>query len=117
MERSTLIEKQTGRRPLARLRVGVFALHTLAMALVIIFSFAEVSEAACTGSSPRWTSTPDYASLSSCVSVAARNDTINVSAGNVVWNTNILMLSRGIKLLGAGRDVLTITSTTQNGII
>jgi hypothetical protein len=67
---------------------------------------------ACTGSSPTWTSTPDSASITTCLNNASRNDTINVSAGSATWSTGTLCpdgvttaalcISKGVKLVGAG---------------
>ena len=56
--------------------------------------------AACTGSSPTWTSTPDQTSVSSCISRASVGDTINVSAGSATWSG--FTISKAIILQGAG---------------
>jgi hypothetical protein len=69
----------------------------------IIFLFLPVlSHAQCTGSSPTWTSTPDQASLSACVSKAVAGDTINVSAGTATWSTAGIATSKAISIVGAG---------------
>jgi len=83
---------------------------TLTLVLFLIFSSAGVIEAACTGSSPSWTSTPDDTSINSCVSSASRGDTINVTAGGgtVAW-ANALSLTRGVSLIGPGRDRLIVS--------
>jgi hypothetical protein len=91
------------------------AMPILAMALfIMIFSFVEVIEAACTGSSPTWTSTPDFASVNSCVSSASRGDMINVTAGvgTVTW-TSTLNLTKGVSLIGPGRDSLVVTNPSS----
>lgn len=69
-----------------------------------------LAEAACTGSSPTWTSTPDNTSIASCVSSASRGDTINVTAGDgtETW-TAAITLTKGVSLLGPGRDALEVT--------
>lgn len=74
--------------------------------------------AACTGSSPTWTATPDYSSVSSCVSSASRGDTINVTAGDGTesWS-NALSLTKGVHLQGPGRDNLTISRSNTLIII
>ena len=72
--------------------------------------------AACTGSSPTWTATPDYASVSSCVSQATTSDTVNVSAGSQTW-TSTLTITKGINLIGAGIGNTVITNSVVNGWI
>jgi len=69
------------------------------------------AEAACTGASPTWTSTPDYVSIGSCVGSAAPGDTIQVTPGNGMeaWPGPI-SLTRGVSLIGPGSDKLTVTS-------
>ena len=84
--------------------------HAL-LILIFIVGSAAASEAACTGSSPTWTSTPDYTSVAACVAGITRGDTINVTAGSgtAVWSSH-LSLTTGVRLVGPGRDSLTITS-------
>ena len=62
------------------------------------------------GSSPTWTTTPDYTSVAACIAAADPEDTINVSAGDgtETWNSQ-LTITRGINLIGPGADSLTIT--------
>lgn len=79
--------------------------------LGIFFGLASNVQAACTGASPIWTATPDYASVNSCVSQSVNGDTINVSAGNVTWS-NTLLISKEIILRGAGRGLTIITDET-----
>lgn len=82
----------------------------LLLALFMIFSFAQVTQAACTGSSPSWISTPDDASIRSCVSSASRRDTITVTAGSgtASWGSAVT-LTRGISLIGPGRNSLEVS--------
>jgi hypothetical protein len=70
---------------------------------------AEPTEAACTGSSPNWSATPDFASVNSCVSNAVTGDTVTVSAGSATW-TSTLKINKAIVLRGAGINQTTITS-------
>lgn len=72
-------------------------------ALIFLFLPA-LSHAQCTGASPTWNSTPDQASLSSCVSKASAGDTINVSAGTVTWSTAGIATSKAISIIGAGAN-------------
>lgn len=67
-----------------------------------------VAEAACTGSSPTWTSTPDRTSVGSCVTSASAGDTINVDAGTATWSST-LTISKNISLIGAGIGNTVIT--------
>lgn len=76
-------------------------------------SGSSVTTAACTGSSPTWTSTPDQASVASCISSAASGDTINVSAGSATWSTKVT-LDKSISLIGAGVGRTVITDGVSN---
>lgn len=78
--------------------------------LILMFLCCPSAWAACTGSSPTWTSTPDFASVNTCLTNASRNDTVNVSAGSATW-ASTLNIMRGVKLLGAGRGITVITSS------
>ena len=84
-------------------------MRTLALVLLGLFLAVDV-EAACTGSSPTWTSTPDQVSVASCVSSATRGDTINVSAGSATWSS-LSTITKGVTLQGVG----TPTITAANG--
>jgi len=64
-----------------------------------LFSYSE-AQAACSGSSPTWSSTIDQASIASCLSQSSAGDTINVSAGTASWSGGISL--NGRKLVGAG---------------
>ncbi len=72
--------------------------------------------AACTGSTPNWNTTPDYASLNRCVSKAKAEDTIYVSAGNgmEIWKST-LTITKGVNLIGPGVDSLTIKNEIGRG--
>ncbi len=73
---------------------------------------------ACTGSSPNWTTTPDYSSVNTCVQGATENDTITVTAGDgsETWSS-VLNIPRNINLVGPGRDSLIITIGTSTAMI
>lgn len=64
----------------------------------------------CTGASPNWTTSPDYMSVSSCISKARPGDTINVLNGEATW-ASTLELPFGIRLMGAGIGQTIITSS------
>lgn len=83
----------------------------LILAGFILLGCTGMAEAACTGSSPTRTALNNtFAEVDNCVSVAARGDTINVPAGGgtATWTGSTLTLTKGVKLLGPGRDNLVI---------
>jgi hypothetical protein len=63
------------------------------------------AQVGCTGSSPKWASSADYASVNTCVSGATAGDTITVS-GNATW-TSTLTFTRGVNLVGSGTPIIT----------
>ena len=67
------------------------------------------ANAACTGSSPNWTSTIDRASVATCVSNAIDGDTITVGAGDdsTTW-TSTVVVNKSITIKGQGIGVSTI---------
>lgn len=58
--------------------------------------------AACTGSSPTWTTTPDQASVQSCLTAASRGDTVNILAGDVTWDSTV-SFTKALSIIGAGK--------------
>lgn len=83
--------------------------------LSILFAAVEAS-AACTGASPTWTTTPDRASVQTCVSGASNGDTVNVTAGDgsETWATQV-SITKGISLIGPGDTNLTIVDGMTTG--
>jgi hypothetical protein len=74
---------------------------------------ASNATAACTGSSPTWTSTPDLTSINTCISNATSGDTINVTAGSgtVTWASSPNFDSaKAINLIGPGAANLKVTT-------
>jgi hypothetical protein len=67
--------------------------------ILTIALFANIANATCTGKSPIWTTTPDYESVSSCVSGASSGDTINVADGDATWSSQIA-ITKGMTLKG-----------------
>jgi len=80
--------------------------------ILLLLLIPSIIYAACTGSSPTWTSTPDYTSVDSCVSGATAGDTINVTAGDGTedWGTT-LTVTKGVSLIGPGKTNLIIKNT------
>lgn len=72
-------------------------------ALVCIF-MGNNAFAACTGSSPEWTSTADYNSVRSCVVKARMGDTITIS-GNATW-IKTLAVTKGLTFIGSGNPTI-----------
>ena len=86
------------------------------LVLGVVLVWASSSEASCTGSSPTWTSTPDLASVSTCVTNAVTGDTINVNAGSATW-TSTLSITKQISIIGAGIGNTVITNNAPNYLI
>lgn len=74
--------------------------------LLAILLLPGLAQAACTGSSPTWTT--DVAALQSCLNGASRQDTINVVDSGVQTISSTISITKGVTLLGPGRDTLTI---------
>src|ERR1043166_6041356 len=71
-----------------------------------------VGWAACTGSSPNWTSSIDRASVAQCVTNAQAGDTINVAAGTATWSPSI-NVNKSVALIGAGIGNSVITGIAE----
>ena len=84
---------------------------------VILVLFPYSAWAACTGSSPTWSSTPDYASMASCMSSATAGDTINVSGGSQENWDSTLVISKGVHIAGAGTGSTLIGCGTADPLI
>ena len=72
-----------------------------------------MASASCTGASPTWTTTPDQASVQTCINNASNGDTVNVSAGSASWTS--VTLSKDITLNGAGQGVTSGLPITAAG--
>jgi hypothetical protein len=66
--------------------------------------------AACTGSSLNLSSTPDEASVTTCVNNASNGATITVSAGSATWSDNIQISNKSITINGAGAGATIIAN-------
>ena len=75
-------------------------------------AFPVASHAGCVANGANWISTPDYASVSQCVSNADAGDTITVSAGSATWSTQ-LSISKRITLQGNGIGKTVISAGTS----
>jgi hypothetical protein len=62
----------------------------------------------CTGSDPTWTSTPDRASVASCVTSAASGSTVNVTSGSASWSSSITIHNKSLNIIGGNGGTTTI---------
>jgi hypothetical protein len=88
--------------------------NLIASLMVVSIFITGNALAACTGSSPTWTTTPDYASVNSCVSQAIAGDTINVSAGSATWSSSITV-NKPVSIIGAGKTNTVLTASGAMG--
>src|SRR5262245_13662559 len=70
-----------------------------------VLAFPALAWAQCTGASPTWTSTPDYASASQCVAQATPGDKVILLPGSAAY-TQTLLLDKAITLDGMGAVAL-----------
>lgn len=71
------------------------------MLVVLLLMIPSMLYAACTGSSPTWSTTPDYASVNTCVKNASAGDTINFIQGTATW-TNTISIEKALTINGNG---------------
>jgi len=85
----------------------------LAVAGLVVLLGSKAFGQGCTGSSPTWTSTPDQASVSQCITNASNGDTINVTAGtgSVTWSGTVAV-NKDLSIIGPGASNLTINSSS-----
>src|SRR5262245_58988014 len=83
--------------------------------VVLILASPLIARAECTGPSPTWTATPDFESVSACVSRASAGGTVNVLAGEVTW-TSTLTITKSLTLAGAGVDQTVISAAVTQVI-
>lgn len=55
-----------------------------------------------------------FVDVAAAVELAARNATVTIPAGSANWSSGVITLTKGIKLIGAGRDSTVITSTSSS---
>jgi hypothetical protein len=84
-----------------KIRKAHLVMTVLSLAIAAPWA-ATPAAAACTGSSPTWTATPDRSSVATCVSNARNGDTVNVSAGSASWSSNIDIQDKAVSVIGAG---------------
>lgn len=86
------------------------------MRYLLVLLFSPALFAACTGSSPTWTTTSDQASVSTCITNAASGDTINIQAGTSTWaSPPALPNTKSLTIIGTGttNTIITLSSTWE----
>jgi len=83
--------------------------HIVVLVVALLLPLLE-AKAACTGSSPNWTSTPDQASVQSCVNSASNGDIITLSAGSATYSSTVT-ISKGLTIQVASGQTVTLTSS------
>lgn len=83
------------------------------LAVLLLLSFSKNALAACTGSSPTWTSSADASSLSTCISSSSAGDTINVAAGTFALGS-VSFTGRNVIGAGSSTSGTVISSGTFN---
>jgi len=73
-------------------------MRKICLATLLLFLFAGIASAQCTGSSPTWTTTIDQSSVNTCISNATSGDTINVSSGSASWTSVTISSSKALTL-------------------
>lgn len=87
-------------------------LRSVLFALILVSASAR-ADAACTGSSPTWTSTADVASVQGCIdSAAVSGDTITVTSGSSTWATHLSVTGKALTITGGSGGTTTITCNT-----
>lgn len=78
---------------------GDMAFSSMRGALLLFLAAA--AHAACTGGSPTWTTTPDSASVQTCLTSASSGDTVNISAGSATWSSQVSVSGKALTIIGA----------------
>lgn len=89
-------------------------MRKILLTILILFLYSYSAFAGCTGSSPTWTASADYASVAACVQSAQANDTINITAGTETWASTLSLGSKKLTINGDGIDSTVITAGAIN---
>ena len=81
---------------------------------VFLMMATQSAWAACSGSSPNWTSTPDSSSVQTCVNNASNGDTITISGGSATYSSTVT-ISKGLTIKVASGQTVTLTSSSASG--
>lgn len=86
--------------------------HWITVAILLCgVLITETTWAACTGSTPTWTSTPDRTSVAACVSGASDGDTITVTTGTESWVSAVTIPNtKGLTITGGSGGTTTIST-------
>lgn len=91
-----------------------FVMKLVLCIFVILWSFTSAAYAACTGASPTWTASDNTPTeIQACISAASSGDVIYVPAGtgSVNFGSSTVTINKSVKVVGPGRDALTVTWT------
>jgi len=96
--------------------MGIRIMKKILIAILLVLIPVRVY-ATCVADGANWASTPDQASIASCISQADAEDTITVSAGEETWSSSTqsdnvdacIHIYKGINLIGAGSGSTIIT--------
>jgi hypothetical protein len=83
--------------------------------LILLLLCPLATRAACSGSSPNWTSTPDSSSLQTCVTNASVGDTITISGGSATYSSTVT-ISKGLTIKVATGQTVTLTSSSPSAL-
>lgn len=86
-------------------------MRKLLLISVAVLLWCASALAACTGSSPTWTTTPDQTSFHTCLLGITAGDTINISSGSATWS-GAETLTKLVFINGAGGTNTQLTSAT-----
>jgi MYXO-CTERM domain-containing protein len=96
------------------MRAGALLVSFGLFGFTTLFSLA--GRAACSGASPDWITTPDFASFQQCVSGASSGDTVHVVAGSATWSGGqSVTISDSLHIDGAGSSATTIIDDNPQG--
>lgn len=91
--------------------------------LVLVLGLPSLGSAVCTGASPNWACSGDYASLNDLINgnnpgKVQDGDTITVTqTGSVTWSSRLDITNKSVSLIGPGRTSLTVICTGPTGCL
>jgi hypothetical protein len=88
-------------------------------ALSIVLLSEGAARAACSGASPTWSASPDFASVAACVAKAHAGDTVEIGAGSATWSDGAtsasVKITKSLTIAGAGVGKTIITDDNPQG--
>lgn len=80
--------------------------------IAVVILLCASALAACSGSSPNWTSTPDSTSVQTCVTNATAGDTITLSGGSATYSSTV-SIGKALTIIVALGSTVTITRSAS----